>query len=55
MEAGFGKAQETCRKDIERAFSVLQARFAIVRGLAHFLGQNNPQHYHDMLCLFFTI
>ena len=27
----FAKAQETYRKDVERAFRVLQARFAIVR------------------------
>jgi hypothetical protein len=31
----FAKAQEACRKDVERAFGVLQSRFAIVRGLAH--------------------
>ena len=30
----FAKAQEACRKDVERAFGVLQSRFAIVRGPA---------------------
>jgi len=30
----FAKAQEPCRKDVERAFGVLQSRFAIVRGPA---------------------
>jgi hypothetical protein len=30
----FAKEQEACRKDVERAFGVLQSRWAIVRHLA---------------------
>ncbi|XP_073525430.1 uncharacterized protein [Phyllobates terribilis] len=37
MESKFSQLQESCRKDVERAFGVLQARFAIIRNpaLAH--------------------
>jgi hypothetical protein len=36
--------QEACQKDIERAFGVLQARFAIVRGPAHFWDKKSLQN-----------
>lgn len=37
----FARRQEACRKDVEREFGVLQARFAIVRGPACFWHQKD--------------
>jgi hypothetical protein len=45
-EAEFAKAQEASRKDIERYFGVLQARFAIVRGPSHFWDKGT---LHDIM------
>ena len=48
----FAKTQEAYRKDVERAFGVLQARFAIVRGPARFFYQET---LHDIMkaCIIF--
>ena len=40
-KAHFAKMQEALRKDMERAFGVLQARFAIVKGPARFWDQED--------------
>ncbi|RWR72971.1 putative nuclease HARBI1 [Cinnamomum micranthum f. kanehirae] len=40
----FAAAQESARKDVERAFAVLQARFSIVRGPARFWDRQTLQH-----------
>ncbi|KAH9667959.1 dde tnp4 domain-containing protein [Citrus sinensis] len=42
----FAKAQESARKDVERAFRVLQARFTIVRGPARFWDRDT---LHDIM------
>jgi hypothetical protein len=41
-QAQFFKGQEACRNDIERAFRVLEARFAIVRGPALIWDKEKP-------------
>ncbi|KAL5810720.1 hypothetical protein ACOSQ4_027288 [Xanthoceras sorbifolium] len=42
----FAMKQEACRKDVERAFGVLQSRFAIVKGPARFW---NKHVLHDIM------
>ena len=36
----FAMKQEGCRKNVERAFGVLQSRFAIVAGQSHMWNKN---------------
>jgi hypothetical protein len=43
------KAQEACQKEVERAFDVLQARFAIVGGPTWFYDKKVAQKHHKML------
>ena len=38
--------QEACRKDVERAFGVLQSRFTIVKGPTHFWKKHT---LHDIM------
>jgi len=49
----FAKKQEAARKDVERAFGVLQARFAILRGPARFWKQETLANI-CMHVLYFT-
>jgi glutathione S-transferase len=42
----FAKAHEACRKDVERAFGVLQSRFAIVPGPARMWDEDT---LHDII------
>ncbi|XP_062014057.1 uncharacterized protein LOC133730492 [Rosa rugosa] len=42
----FGKKQESCRKDVERAFGVLQSHWAIIKGPARFW---NKCVLHDIM------
>ena len=42
----FAKKQESCRKDVERAFGALQSRFAIVQGPTRFW---NKHVLHDIM------
>ena len=43
----FAKTQESVRKDVERVFGVLQARFAVVRNLSN-LWEKNIKYYESM-------
>jgi hypothetical protein len=46
----FHNAQAMARKDVERAFEILLAQFAFVRGLARFWDQRVPLVYYECLC-----
>ncbi|XP_004301186.1 PREDICTED: uncharacterized protein LOC101297155 [Fragaria vesca subsp. vesca] len=50
QQAHFTKMQESFRKDVERAFGILQARFAIVRGPARGWDRKDIQ-YIMMTCI----
>ncbi|KAL6549691.1 hypothetical protein OROMI_020179 [Orobanche minor] len=40
----FAKVHEALRKDVERAFGILQSRFAIIRGPARYYNQDDLKH-----------
>ena len=42
----FAMMQEACRKDVERAFGVLQSRFAIIKGPSRYW---EKQVFHDII------
>ena len=48
-ELVFHNAQAAARKDVERAFGILQSQFAIVRGPSRFWDQKTFLVYHDCL------
>lgn len=48
-EAHFAQCQEACRKDVERAFGVLQSWFAIVRRPAKILGPKDFVAHNDCM------
>jgi hypothetical protein len=49
MQSHFAKCQEACRKDVERAFGVLQQQFSIVRYLSNLVKVSN-MGVHELLC-----
>jgi hypothetical protein len=46
----FTQAQEAARKDVERAFGVLQSRFTMIRGPTRFWGQRYAMVHIDSMC-----
>lgn len=44
------RLKKQARKDIKRAFGVLQARFVIARGVARFSDTKTLEKDHDNLC-----
>ena len=46
----FARVQEAARKDIERAFGVLQSIDCHISWSSPVLGQKNLDEHHEMLC-----